>query len=480
MQKQDDSPPILLLCEDEKSAQLDRRAIRDAGYSRIAIMNSGIDAARLLAGFDKSEQETPKIVICSQKLADMDGEQFCAIIRQHPLLMALPILLLMPNDSEAEQLKTLGCGASALLGRPYSVGALKTQMDALARGADSFQKLRAAAKNIDTRAFDAALATYGILLRPTRLPEDYFRVGMRCLKDKRWNHAITAFEHALRNAQIKAEAELGMAAAFRGKGDLTKFAGWLARASETLVRARRWHLARTAYARLLRHDPAAKNPFHAEAHRLIRQKSYDEAADMLVQSLALVPRNLAGDRFARVCFAAEDPDAMLKSLEAGLNRESGFDGEVLGEEIRKSLEILAKERREREKQLAAERKWQLSRTLADRKAGGKAETDAALPRTSTSAESDKVTVAEWDAEPPDSMETVESEMRATANHDFAEDDELISSAMDEEADADSQQVLQPLTRPEATSDLFSKKPKLNEFLSVVKLTWKLAKRSRKK
>ena len=110
------SPPlhILLLAESEPKAALDRRALREAGADRVECRTSGVEAARLLARIVPPLPDFfPQAVVCSQRLADMDGEQFCAMLRLHPLLLDLPVLLILPSDSEAEQLRTLYCGASA-------------------------------------------------------------------------------------------------------------------------------------------------------------------------------------------------------------------------------------------------------------------------------------------------------------------------------------------------------------------------------
>ena len=40
-------------------------------------------------------------------------------------------------------------------------------------------------------------------------------------------------------------------------------------------------------------------------------------------------------------------------------------------------------------------------------------------------------------------------------------------------------ILSPLSEAEATSGFFTGRPRLNEFLSVMKLTWKLARRDKK-
>lgn len=441
MDKHIQSPQILLLCANEASAQIDRRALRDAGYTQVQLMTSGIEAARSLAEI----KGQPDIVICSHKLEDMDGEQFCAIIRQHPLLIGFPILLILPNADEAEQLKTLGCGASSLLGRPYSITELNKKLDSLRSLIPQQRMLHNAANDIDTSAFDMALATYGVLLKPDRDPEDYFRVGMRCLEERSWNLAINAFEHALRYAQLKAEAELGMAAAFKGKEDMRQCKEWLSRAAHTFVSARRWHHARAAYGKLLRHDPNAKNPFISEAHKLIRQGAYNEAAGVLAQGSEVTPLKDASDRYAQLCFAADDPAAMLNALEEGFSSDPHLN--FLGDEIRQNLEVLAKEREERKRELAIERKWQLSRNLADKENSSK-ENPAAVKKHKP-------------------VETREEEAAVL----FGEETEPAGDALKEQ----DLSIIEPLSQKDATSELFNKSPKLNELLSVVKLTWKLAK-----
>lgn len=454
-------PAVLLLCESEALGALDKRALREAGAAEVRVMTSGVAAARMLAGLSPAKSGfSPEIIVCTQKLEDMDGEQFCAILRLHPRLLAMPVLLVLPNDSEAEQLKTLGSGASALLGRPYSVPELQQKLAALLAERPRLDQLRLAAQHTDTSAFDAALATYGILLRPERQPEDYFRVGMRCLGENRWNHAISAFQRALRSAQIKGEAELGMAAAWKGKGDMPRFHAWLARAAETFVRARRWHRARTAYARLLQDDPAAKSPFLAEAHRLIRENAYDEAAEALAQSLEVTPQ--AQDRFARICMTAQSPEAMLAALEAGLGKTMGESaGDALSQDIRESLNAFAKEREERQRQVAAERQWQLSRAMAAR-------------RGATEAEGGAGDEAEGEASPGAGASPKNAALPAEtmAAEESPEEDESATKAVP------SAPALKPLTEADATTSLFSGVPMLNELLAVIKLTWKLMRRSR--
>lgn len=445
---------VLLLAESDSSAQLDRRALREAGFPRVKMVNSGLEAARALAdGLDVD------FAVCAQRLTDMDGERFVDIIRQHPRLLAFPVLLILGNESEAEQLRALGCGASALLGRPYSVQRLQKQINGMTRDAPSMRRLKEASAQTDTSAFDAALATYGILLKPDREPDNYFNVGMNCLQARDWNTAISAFQLALSGAKIKAEAELGMAAAYKGKGDLKNFRAWLAKGAKTLVAARRWHLARTAYARLLKYEPGAKNPFISRAHQLIRELNYKEAARVLTEGFSTVKDANPKDRFARLCFSAPNPEAMLRELEENLAGDRGDIGENFGREIRETIKTLEKERDQRARQRAVERKWELSRKFAEMK---KAE---ASPKESGS---------RLDAAP-----VVE---RAVEPANFApEEEETAHSGLETELPDESEApVPAPLFQGAPPAKIFGKPTKFNELLSVMKLTWKLARLSEKK
>ena len=74
----------------------------------------------------------------------------------------------------------------------------------------------------------------------------------------------------------------------------------------------------------------------------------------------------------------------------------------------------------------------------------------------------------------------EDETRASSGgHSVISEVETSPETLEAKPNEDGKPVLAPLTRPEATSDLFSGKPRINEFLSVIKLTWKLARRQKK-
>lgn len=373
-------PNVLLLSESEALASLEKRALREAGVTQIHSQTSGIVAARMLAGLVPGNARLPLdcMVVCGQKLEDMDGEQFCALIRLHPRLLGLPILLILANDSELEQLRTLGCGASALLARPYTVPHLQEKLVALASGKNAMEELQQASQQASMQNFDKALATYGALLKPKRQPEDYFRVGMQCLQEHQWNTAISAFQRALQSQLIKGEAEMGMAAAWKGKGDLAQFHTWLARAADTFVRAERWHAARAAFGRLTQDSPDAKNPFVRRAREQILAGQFDAAADTLTQGFEVTPKEKLSRSWARICMAAPDPAVMLRKLETCLNGHVGADNAQIGQmsdAIREQVDNLLHEQALHRKEESARRQRELSRRLGVGKDAGDEESE---------------------------------------------------------------------------------------------------------
>ena len=368
----------LLLSESESMAALDRRALREVGADRVEGLTSGVAAARILAGLDEAPPSfQPDVVVCSQRLSDMEGEQFCAILRLHPMLLDMPVLLILPHDSEVEQLRTLGCGASALLARPYSIDQLKAHLDFLVSTRPTLDDLDKAGELTNTKAFDDALATYGILLKPIRQPEDYFRVGMQCLEQRKWNSAINAFQRAMRGALIQGKAELGMAAAWKGKGDLVRYKYYLSQAAATFVRARQWNRARAVYGRMLQEDPNARSPFLSEALQQMRQGNYDHAAGILSQGYEVTPRQQITERMAQICLAADTSAEMLANMEACLEQALGADAQALSAEIRTTLENLTQEAEAKKLEDAAERQWRAGRNARAREEAESAATDAA-------------------------------------------------------------------------------------------------------
>ncbi|MDM8214974.1 response regulator [Desulfovibrio piger] len=460
---------VMLLSRSERLASVDKRTLREAGAITRWSMTSGVEAARLLEGLASgSRPETPDVIVCHQELEDMDGEQFCAMLRLHPRLVSQPILLLLANDDEAQQMAALGCGASALLSRPYSVETLRRQLLSLTAYAAHERQLQKAAANTDASAFNEALASYAMLLKPARQPEDYFNAALRCLEAGQWNTAIAAFQRALRAEHIKGEAELGIAAAYKGKGDRARYRAWLARAADTFARARRWHKARSAYMRLLQENPRARNPVIAAAQRLLRQGDVEGAAQALAAVYDISDDATIADKLAQTCLASAtegsegdenaariraESNELIARLENHLKGELGDEALSLSSEIRRQLDALALQREERLRQAAEERRreaaafqlWQERQAARDEAGTREADGNARpVPEAPSWPPRDN------QPQPPPILEEIEP--------------------------------LSPLPQPDADAQnggTVSQGALFNDILSVIRCTWQLSRRRKK-
>ena len=92
-------PGVLLLSQDAALSSIDRHSLRQIGVAEITCMTSGAEAARWLADENNLPVSGKTVVVCNETLADMSGEKFCDIVRLHPRLLALPVLLILSSMS---------------------------------------------------------------------------------------------------------------------------------------------------------------------------------------------------------------------------------------------------------------------------------------------------------------------------------------------------------------------------------------------
>ncbi|MDR2819660.1 MAG: histidine kinase [Desulfovibrio sp.] len=440
-----DTVTVFLLCASEQAGVLDRRALREAWCAQVSVMTSGVQAAKCLAA-----DNLPDIVVCASKLADMAGERFCSIIRLHPRLLELPVLLILPSAEEVERSKILGSEATMLLGRPYSTGELKKCLAVLtAAGMRAAVARQTMPGDVDTTDFDVALASGGLLLKPALRSEDYFQLGMQCLRQERWNEAGNAFHQALRNAendaQGRGEAELGLAAAWKGRGNIGRHHASLALAAAAFAEAGDWSRARAVYKSLAERDPSAKNPFLTRARQLLRHGLYNEAVNALAEGFELTSRAQIIEKFSQACLAAPDPQNMLQKIVVALENVLGDRGKNLGNALGGELDTLLRQREVRRHQAAVERQDAVSRvaTAPSAVSSAVAVKTAGSSASSLAAPARKNTVALWES--------------GEAPFNECDDDALPESA------ADIGQI----------SALPAAPPRSSDVISVIKCTWKL-------
>jgi CheY-like chemotaxis protein len=248
-------------------------------------LNEGATAAQFLV-------ENPvDLVLCDERLADMRGLEFVALIRLHPRLQQLPVILISGDNRREAVLAAKDAGCSGYLIRPYTHAALQHQIK---RAIES----------------DPAAA--------------WCAKGREALGKGRPSQAVQAFAQALEYKPGMPEAFLGMARGWQRQGHAPSFRENLRKAADMFNAYGRIEESQRLYAELKRVDPLAKDPHSATASNLIRSKKFKDAASVLASACAEggLSASLCA-QVARDCHFTDNPVQAATALcrELGRNDE---------------------------------------------------------------------------------------------------------------------------------------------------------------
>lgn len=315
----------LILAPREELSAVERRALRLSGTRNVNVMTSGAAAARLLVrqrrvpeAIDDNSRPAVDVVICHEQLADMTALEFLKLVRAHPRLLDLPVLVVSGAATRAAVLAAIGAGCSGFLGRPYTVATLDEQLQrarhALKAGAS--HPLPKGVSLFSDETFDQALQRFTTAaISANDEAEIHFLEGTAYLLREQWDAAISAFSRALRCNARHAEACLGLSDAWRAKGDMDKSHGFRRRAGEIYARARQWERARQVFAQLLAESPSGTpNPLLTEAARLLRENRIDDAVAALLAGHTLTPDAPLHEHVARACLFTNAPERTAASV----------------------------------------------------------------------------------------------------------------------------------------------------------------------
>lgn len=83
------------------------------------------------------KMEVPSLLILHRNLSDdVDGADICRIIRDDKRLRSLPIIIIVPDLSEEDEVYILDMGADSVLNAPYSNSLLLARVRSVVRRAD--------------------------------------------------------------------------------------------------------------------------------------------------------------------------------------------------------------------------------------------------------------------------------------------------------------------------------------------------------
>ncbi len=140
----------LLLAHHSEMAANDRAMLKGIGIRVQQILSSGLATARFLDAAHKAKS-LPDCILCHEKLLDMRGQDFIALIRRHSAFVAFPIILAVSSEQK------IPAGASALIVRPYTMNELNKQLEQAQQAQKMTQSLVSTSKSVSSEAFFTVL-----------------------------------------------------------------------------------------------------------------------------------------------------------------------------------------------------------------------------------------------------------------------------------------------------------------------------------
>ncbi|GFM34439.1 response regulator [Desulfovibrio subterraneus] len=325
----------LVVADNEGVAAIDRTALHGLGIRHVRVVSSGELAAKLLAkqataGITFKNDLPPfDIVICNATLEDMRGTEFLGIIRKHPRLAALPVVLASANATRTDVLDGVRAGCSGFLLRPYTTTAFEEQLQLAAKalpGTYLSGKMQQGQQAIDTNDFDKALDQLHTVVEIARpRAQVLYESGMDLLAVGDYDGAIGAFNKAVRLNVLYAEAYVGLSRAWRGKGDVKQSQKYMRMAAEAYARLEQFAESRAVFQQLVKERPDMSNPLTGTATFLLKQGNYTAAARAFAEGHRVDPESDLTTQISRACHFTDKPEATAKALCLALEREGEKD-----------------------------------------------------------------------------------------------------------------------------------------------------------
>jgi CheY-like chemotaxis protein len=118
------SPRILVVDDNETNLDLVGRILQMEGYEVITAENGA-------AALQKVDRMKVDLAVLDMMMPSMDGFELCRRLRQLPACVDIPVIMLTASYGNEEKLQAEEAGANALLGKPFDMDILRTQIKAL-------------------------------------------------------------------------------------------------------------------------------------------------------------------------------------------------------------------------------------------------------------------------------------------------------------------------------------------------------------
>lgn len=309
-------PDVLVVGRAESHTRTDRKCLRSLLKTQPQLLSSGAEAARIAAS------RPLRLVVCDATLEDMSGLELVKLLRLHPELQALPVVMISMDNTREAVLEALKAGSSGYLLRPYSLdafcGKIKAALDGKLRHADAEQE----------PSLEAFVQGLERLENPPEEQEDPVEKAMQeavaLLRIKEYKQARELFRQVLEMEPEHPTAHHGLGRCWLALGHPDQAKASLRAAAESYLHQGKHARANAVYEELRKRDPDAKDPLSSSVEGLLRGGETKAAAQLMLraQKAAGLPEGFM-KHVARACHFTEDPLGTARGLCDALEEEGG-------------------------------------------------------------------------------------------------------------------------------------------------------------
>jgi two-component system phosphate regulon response regulator PhoB len=125
---------LVMIIEDEDAiSMLLSYNLEKEGYE-VSTVTNGLNAV------SEVERLTPAVIILDWMLPEISGIEICKLIRSHPDIKNIPIIMLTAKSQEEDKIKGLDAGADDYVTKPFSIPELMARVRTNLRRAPSFEE----------------------------------------------------------------------------------------------------------------------------------------------------------------------------------------------------------------------------------------------------------------------------------------------------------------------------------------------------
>jgi twitching motility two-component system response regulator PilG len=125
----------VLVIDDSQTVRRSAEIFLAQGGHQVLLAEDGFDA------LSRIDEQAPDLIFCDIQMPRLDGYRTCAIVRRHPALRDVPVVMLSSNEGLFDQMRGQAAGAREHIAKPFAAEQLLDAVRRLVpgRGAEAFR-----------------------------------------------------------------------------------------------------------------------------------------------------------------------------------------------------------------------------------------------------------------------------------------------------------------------------------------------------